>query len=101
MKRLILMACVLTMAVAASAQYPDLTDEAKRYIEDQKKQWQAHSDSAWAVAFPIVVEEAKVSVVRTFPGPVCPMICAKLRFPHFLELKVVVCTHSADEVVRC
>ena len=59
MKRLILMACVLTMAVAASAQYPDLTDEAKRYIEDQKKQWQAHSDSAWAVAFPIVVEEAK------------------------------------------
>lgn len=38
MKRLILMACVLTMVVAASAQYPDLTDEAKRYIEDQKKQ---------------------------------------------------------------
>ncbi len=53
------MAAVLTTAVTASAQYPDLTGEAKRYIEGQKKQWQAHSDSAWAVAFPIVVEEAK------------------------------------------
>ena len=59
MKRLFLMAAVLTTAVTASAQYPDLTGEAKRYIEDQKKQWAAHSDSAWAVAFPIVVEEAK------------------------------------------
>ena len=59
MKKLILLAAVLTTAVTASAQYPDLTGEAKRYIEDQKKQWAAHSDSAWAVAFPIVVEEAK------------------------------------------
>jgi len=59
MKKLILLAAVLTTAVTASAQYPNLTDEAKRYIEDQKKQWAAHSDSAWAVAFPIVVEEAK------------------------------------------
>ena len=53
------MAAVLTTAVTASAQYPDLTGEAKRYIEDKKKQWAAHSDSAWKVAFPIVVEEAK------------------------------------------
>jgi len=53
------MAAVLTTAVTASAQYPDLTGEAKRYIENQKKQWAAHSDSAWKVAFPIVVEEAK------------------------------------------
>ena len=43
----------------ASAQYPQLTDEAKTFIDSQKKQWAAHSDSAWAVAFPIVVEEAK------------------------------------------
>ena len=50
---------VLTMALSASAQYPDMTSEAKHYIEDQKKLWQEHSDSAWAVAFPIVVEEAK------------------------------------------
>ncbi len=59
MKRLILMASVLTVALSASAQYPDLTNEAKALIDQQKKQWKAHSDSAWEVAFPIVVEEAK------------------------------------------
>ena len=59
MKRLFFVMAVLTMALSASAQYPDMTSEAKHYIEDQKKLWQEHSDSAWAVAFPIVVEEAK------------------------------------------
>ena len=50
---------VLATYTAAHAQYPDLTAEAKKYIEAEKAKWQAHSDSAWAVAFPIVVEEAK------------------------------------------
>lgn len=50
---------VLALATSVKAQYPDMTSEAKHYIEDLKKQWTAHSDSAWAVAFPIVVEEAK------------------------------------------
>ena len=59
MKRIFFVLTVLTMTLSASAQYPDMTSEAKHYIEQQKKQWQAHSDSAWAVAFPIVVEEAK------------------------------------------
>ena len=59
MKRIICVMAVLTMVLSAQAQYPDMTSEAKHYIEQQKKQWQEHSDSAWAVAFPIVVEEAK------------------------------------------
>ena len=60
MKRLIFMAVsLLSMATTAFAQYPDLTSEAKQHLEKQKKQWQAHSDSAWQVAFPIVIEEAK------------------------------------------
>ena len=59
MKRLILMATVMATTLTVSAQYPDLTSEAKNYIENQKKQWQAHSDSAWKVAFPVVIEEAK------------------------------------------
>lgn len=59
MKRLFFVLAVLIMTMSASAQYPDMTSEAKHFIEQQKKQWQAHSDSAWAVAFPIVVEEAK------------------------------------------
>ncbi len=58
-RRLILATAVLAVSLSTQAQYPDLTSEAKHYIENQKKQWQAHSDSAWAVAFPIVIEEAK------------------------------------------
>ena len=59
MKRITFVMAVLALATSVKAQYPDMTSEAKHYIEDLKKQWTAHSDSAWAVAFPIVVEEAK------------------------------------------
>ena len=60
MKRLTALTGMLLLgATAVFAQYPQLTDEAKHLIEGQKKQWAAHSDSAWEVAFPIVVEEAK------------------------------------------
>ena len=59
MKRITFVMVVLALATSVKAQYPDMTSEAKHYIENLKKQWAAHSDSAWAVAFPIVVEEAK------------------------------------------
>ena len=59
MKKILMMAVAGFFCLSASAQYPQLTDEAKQLIEQQKKQWKAHSDSAWAVAFPIVIEEAK------------------------------------------
>lgn len=41
------------------AQYPQLTEEAKEKINELEKQWKAHSDSAWAVAEPIVMKESK------------------------------------------
>ena len=57
-----------TLAVAAlalglgsqsvMAQYPELTPEGKAKIDSLTKVWTAHSDSAWAVAFPIVKKEA-------------------------------------------
>ena len=47
------------MASSAHAQYPQLTDEAKALIEQKKREWTAHRDSMWDIAFPIVVEEAK------------------------------------------
>ena len=59
MKRLFILAAALVAVVSVSAQYPQLTDEAKDLISQQKAQWKAHADSAWDVAFPIVVEEAK------------------------------------------
>lgn len=43
---------------AALAQYPQITDEAKAKYAAQNKEWTQHSDSAWAVAFPIVKKEA-------------------------------------------
>ena len=43
----------------ARAQYPQLTSEASRLIDSLEVCWKAHSDSAWAEAFPIVVKEAK------------------------------------------
>ena len=57
MKKVILMAVAGLMSVTASAQYPDLTDEAKKLIAEQKAQWKAHADSAWEVAFPIVIQD--------------------------------------------
>ena len=59
MKRLIFVVSLLGIVTTSFAQYPDLTDEAKKLIGEQKAQWKAHSDSAWEVAFPIVIEEAK------------------------------------------
>ena len=60
MKKSFVLSCLSLLAATASfAQYPQLTDEAKQLIEQQKEAWAAHSDSAWAVAFPIVVKEAK------------------------------------------
>ena len=60
MKKSFVLSCLsLLTATASFAQYPQLTDEAKQLIEQQKAAWAAHSDSAWAVAFPIVVKEAK------------------------------------------
>ena len=59
MKKLTFIACSLLTAITAQAQYPQLTEEASALIGSLEKQWNAHADSAWQAAFPIVVEEAK------------------------------------------
>ncbi|OYP48131.1 polysaccharide lyase [Prevotella sp. P3-120] len=53
------MAATLLFPATAKAQYPQITQEAKKLIDSLENKWQAHSDSAWAVAFPIVVKEAQ------------------------------------------
>ena len=58
-QKLVLASCVLALAPnIAKAQYPQITDEAQQKFENLRKEWTAHSDSAWAVAFPIVKKEA-------------------------------------------
>ncbi|MBQ9357319.1 MAG: polysaccharide lyase [Prevotella sp.] len=57
-KRTIITVLLVAAAMQTQAQYPQLTDEAKARIDSLKAQWSAHADSAWQVAFPIVVDEA-------------------------------------------
>ncbi|MCD8296142.1 MAG: thrombospondin type 3 repeat-containing protein [Prevotella sp.] len=44
---------------AVMAQYPDITPEVQAQIDAYEARIWAHSDSAWAVAYPIVDKEAK------------------------------------------
>ena len=64
MKKIMMATVAMLVCMTASAQYPDLTNEAKQLIEQQKKQWKAHADSAWEIAFPIVVKEAKEGTIN-------------------------------------
>ena len=54
---LAVMALVM-MPSAVFAQYPKVTKEAQAKLDSLEALWTAHSDSAWAVAFPIVKQEA-------------------------------------------
>ncbi len=54
----VILAAACMMPAAAFAQYPQITAEAQAKIDAMSKAWTAHSDSAWAVAFPIVKKEA-------------------------------------------
>lgn len=58
-KKLLLAALTMTVGTqAVQAQYPIITKEAKAKIDSLTAVWTAHSDSAWAVAWPIVKAEA-------------------------------------------
>ncbi len=61
MRRIYIVAFLLCFAFAAkvSSQYPKLTEEEKKASEAYHIMFMAHSDSAWAIAEPIVLEEAK------------------------------------------
>ena len=47
------------LPLTALAQYPQVSDEAKRQYEEQSLAAKAHRDSAWKAALPVVLEEAK------------------------------------------
>lgn len=55
----ILVYMLLSGVTAAFSQYPQVTKEAQRYADSLGHIAKAHRDSAWAVAYPIVVKEAK------------------------------------------
>jgi len=59
-KTLILAVAALGLGTAETmAQYPDISAELKQVIDARAQKYKAHSDSAWAVALPIVEKEAR------------------------------------------
>ncbi|MDE1193574.1 MAG: polysaccharide lyase [Arachidicoccus sp.] len=53
-KKLLFLFFLLTTVAVTNAQYPDITASVKRSADSLLKAAQNHSDSAWAVAYPIV-----------------------------------------------
>ena len=60
---------LLLLPLAAEAQYPQITQAAQEKFDSLQRVWTAHSDSAWAVAFPIVKKE-KITYESTANGSV-------------------------------
>jgi hypothetical protein len=58
MKSLVLVAIAFAAAQTATAQYPEITADVQRASDSLMKAATKHSDSAWAIAYPIVQEEA-------------------------------------------
>ena len=87
-------------AQQAMAQYPQITPEAKAKFEAQRAEWEAHSDSAWQVAFPIVKKEAMEG--RPYvPWAWRPYDLKQARYLHSPVLRAAVCTLPADAAARC
>ena len=83
----------------AWAQYPQLTSEAGQAYQKMRKELYAHSDSAWAVAYPIVMKEAQ-NGRPTCLGQAVLTICLRQKFPLSQVLKEEVCIRLEDVVVR-
>ncbi|MBP6023486.1 pectate lyase family protein [Ferruginibacter sp.] len=58
-KKILLAVVVLLTAGTASAQYPDIPADVQRASDSLMKAAVKHSDSAWAIAYPIIKKEAK------------------------------------------
>ncbi len=54
-----LTAALITAAVTANAQYPEISADVQRASDSLMKAATRHSDSAWAIALPVIEKEAK------------------------------------------
>jgi hypothetical protein len=59
LKRIIFAATVLVTASTASAQYPDIPADVQKVSDSLMKASTKHSDSAWAIAYPIILQQQK------------------------------------------
>ena len=101
MKKISILASSLLLSATASfAQYPQYTDEAQQLIKSLEAQWKAHSDSAWQVAFPIVIQEAKEG--RPYvPWAARPYDLRQARYPPSPVPREVACTPSVAGGEKC
>lgn len=58
LKLILVVCCLVLTSESVCAQYPQITASAQAKFDSLQAAWTAHSDSAWAVAFPIVEKEA-------------------------------------------
>ncbi len=58
-KKLVLAAIMLGATIIVNAQYPDISSDVKRASDSLINAATRHSDSAWAIATPIIEKEAK------------------------------------------
>lgn len=58
-KKILLAVVVILTAGTANAQYPDIPADVQRASDSLMKAAVKHSDSAWAIAYPIIQKEAK------------------------------------------
>ncbi len=58
LNRSFLAAACMSLAVTANAQYPEISADVQRASDSLMKAATKHSDSAWAIAYPIIQDEA-------------------------------------------
>ena len=59
LKKIIFAATVLVTASTASAQYPDIPADVQKVSDSLMKASTKHSDSAWTIAYPIILQQQK------------------------------------------
>ena len=58
-KRILVFTGLMVSAIVAICQYPEIPDDVQRKSDSLLRAADKHSDSAWAIAWPIIMEEAR------------------------------------------
>ena len=90
LKRILLPVIFIVAANTVKAQYPDIPSDVQRSADSLMRAAVAHSDSAWAIAYPIVQEEAAKYQRPYVPWAARPVDLPQADIPAFPVQKAVV-----------
>lgn len=82
-KRILLLAIIIIAANNANAQYPEISAEVKKASDSLMSAATAHSDSAWAIALPIIEREAAQNQRPYIPWAARPVDLPQADIPAF------------------